>query len=52
MSKDEIKEYILMRIDWIDRSTNNDGDLEAYYEIVDDFQSMLINNPPAELRVK
>ena len=51
MTKSEIKEYISSKLDWIDRYTNNDGDLEAYYEIVDNFQSDLINNPPTELRV-
>lgn len=48
MTKDEVARYISYKTVWIP-SGQSPITLEEYYNIIDDFTSMLINNPPKEL---
>jgi len=50
MTQVNVKGYIECRLNWI-KQPSQEITLDEYYDIIDDFQSMLINNPPAELRV-
>lgn len=49
MTESEVREYISEKLHWIP-STTEEVTLERYYEIIDDFSSMLINNLPRGLR--
>lgn len=44
----DVEKYINSRLSWVNGAP--EVDLDEYYKIVDDFSSMLINNPPPELR--
>lgn len=48
MTVDEVTKYISNKLFWLPAGYSKIT-LDEYYKIIDDFNAMLVNNPPKEL---